>query len=148
MGKFRCLMIQSIKYAPYITMMCIALSYFELLYAYTFDMYIEYDGYYEYNLPLTENIFSICNYDWYPLLILFCASRALQFCMYHTIPIAYLAFNLVLKSYFNNILIEEYFVPYLISINILTITVIAISVALHIKQLRNDRRGNKTTSTE
>lgn len=139
-------MIQSIKFAPYITMLCIALSYIELLYAYTFDLTIECGDYYEYYTPLKENVFSICNYDWYSVLILFCASRVMDFCMYHVIPIGFMAINLIFKTYLNNVIIDDYFVPYIISINIFTIAVIAVLVTLHVKQLRRDRRTNKTTS--
>lgn len=116
--KVRIVLIHVGKIVPFLICFLVLISYSEDLFAMTRDDYVSFHSYVIPNKPISWFIGSYFEYNMQTLVIITIISYAIQACKWNKHAIAYLAFQLYEKDYFNTHIYDNNVYYFVIAINI------------------------------
>lgn len=104
---FRRLLIRLGKVIPFVFAFIVACSHIETIYAIMNDYYIiDTDGYYTYNVPISDYVGSIVYIDCFDVLLLYILAVALEFCWRNILSVHYLLLNLAVRTILSNFFLD------------------------------------------
>jgi len=96
---FRKLLIRLGKVIPFVFAFIVVISHIESIYAIlNDDIILDLEGYYSYNVPISNYIGNIVYIDWFDVLLLYILGIALEFCKYNFRAVHYLLLNLAVRT--------------------------------------------------
>lgn len=105
---FRKLLIRVGKVIPFIFAFIVVISHIESIFAIlNDDIILDFEGYYTYNVPISNYIGSIVYIDWFDVLLLYVLAVALEFCWRNMLAVHYLLLNLAVRTLVERVYIES-----------------------------------------
>jgi hypothetical protein len=105
---FRKLLIRLGKVIPFIFAFIVVISHIESIYAIlNDDIILDMEGYYSYNVPISNYIGNIVYIDWFDVLLLYVLAVALEFCWRNMLAVHYLLLNLAVRTLVEHFYIES-----------------------------------------
>ena len=96
---FRKLLIRVGKVIPFVFAFIVVISHVESIYAIlNDDIILDLEGYYSYNVPISNYIGNIVYIDWFDVLLLYILAIALEFCWRNMLAVHYLLLNLGVRA--------------------------------------------------
>lgn len=135
---FRKLLIRIGKVIPFVFAFIVVISHIESIYAIlNDDIILDLEGYYSYNVPISNYIGSIVYIDWFDVLLLYILAVALEFCWRNMLAVHYLLLNLAVRT-----LVEHFYIESGIVVGIASFMALAGLYCVHggIKVLTNSQK--------
>lgn len=105
---FRKLLIRIGKVIPFVFAFIVVISHIESIYAIlNDDIILDLEGYYSYNVPISNYIGNIVYIDWFDVLLLYVLAVALEFCWRNMLSVHYLLLNLAVRTLVEHFYIES-----------------------------------------
>jgi glutaminase len=105
---FRKLLIRVGKVIPFVFAFIVVISHIESIYAVlNDDIILDLEGYYTYNVPISNYIGNIVYIDWFDVLLLYILAIALEFCWRNMLAVHYLLLNLAVRTLVEHFYIES-----------------------------------------
>jgi glutaminase len=105
---FRKLLIRVGKVIPFVFAFIVVISHIESIFAIlNDDIVLDFEGYYTYNVPISNYIGNIVYIDWFDVLLLYILAVALEFCWRNMLAIHYLLLNLAVRTLVEHFYIES-----------------------------------------
>jgi len=105
---FRKLLIRVGKVIPFVFAFIVVVSHIESVYAIlNDDIILDLEGYYSYNVPISNYIGNIVYIDWFDVLLLYVLAVALEFCWRNMLAVHYLLLNLAVRTLVEYFYIES-----------------------------------------
>ena len=105
---FRKLLIRVGKIIPFVFAFIVMVSHIETAYAVLNDnIVLDMEGYYTYDVPISNYIGNIVYIDWFDVLLLYILGVALEFCKYNMRAVHYLLLNLAVRTLVEHFYIES-----------------------------------------
>ena len=105
---FRKLLIRVGKVIPFVFAFIVVISHIESIFAIlNDDIILDLEGYYTYNVPISNYIGSIIYIDWFDVLLLYVLAVALEFCWRNMLAVHYLLLNLAVRTLVEHFYIES-----------------------------------------
>ena len=105
---FRKLLIRIGKVIPFVFAFIVVISHIESIYAIlNDDIILDLEGYYSYNVPISNYIGNIVYIDWFDVLLLYVLAVALEFCWRNMLAVHYLLLNLAVRTLVEHFYIES-----------------------------------------
>lgn len=105
---FRKLLIRIGKVIPFVFAFIVVISHIESIYAIlNDDIILDLEGYYSYNVPISNYIGNIVYIDWFDVLLLYVLAVALEFCWRNMLAVHYLLLNLAIRTLVEHFYIES-----------------------------------------
>ena len=105
---FRKLLIRIGKVIPFVFAFIVIISHIESIYAIlNDDIILDLEGYYSYNVPISNYIGNIVYIDWFDVLLLYVLAVALEFCWRNMLAVHYLLLNLAVRTLVEHFYIES-----------------------------------------
>ena len=96
---FRKILIRTGKVIPFVFAFIVAASHVESIYAIlSNNIVIDLEGYYSYDVPISNYIGNIVYIDWFDVLLLYVLAVALEFCWRNMLSVHYLLLNLGVRA--------------------------------------------------
>ena len=96
---FRKLLIRVGKVIPFVFAFIVVISHIESIFAIlNDDIILDLEGYYTYNVPISNYIGNIVYIDWFDVLLLYVLAVALEFCWRNMLAVHYLLLNLAVRT--------------------------------------------------
>lgn len=105
---FRKLLIRVGKVIPFVFAFIVVISHIESIFAIlNDDIILDFEGYYTYNVPISNYIGNIVYIDWFDVLLLYVLAVALEFCWRNMLAVHYLLLNLAVRTLVEHFYIES-----------------------------------------
>ena len=105
---FRKLLIRVGKVIPFVFAFIVVISHIESIFAIlNDDIVLDFEGYYTYNVPISNYIGNIVYIDWFDVLLLYVLAVALEFCWRNMLAVHYLLLNLAVRTLVEHFYIES-----------------------------------------
>lgn len=105
---FRKLLIRVGKVIPFVFAFIVVISHIESIFAIlNDDIILDFEGYYTYNIPISNYIGNIVYIDWFDVLLLYVLAVALEFCWRNMLAVHYLLLNLAVRTLVEYFYIES-----------------------------------------
>lgn len=105
---FRKLLIRVGKVIPFVFAFIVVISHIESIFAIlNDDIILDLEGYYTYNVPISNYIGNIVYIDWFDVLLLYVLAVALEFCWRNMLAVHYLLLNLAVRTLVEHFYIES-----------------------------------------
>lgn len=105
---FRKLLIRVGKVIPFVFAFIVVISHIESIFAIlNDDIVLDFEGYYTYNVPISNYIGNIVYIDWFDVLLLYILAVALEFCLRNMLAVHYLLLNLAVRTLVEHFYIES-----------------------------------------
>ena len=105
---FRKLLIRVGKVIPFVFAFIVVISHIESIFAIlNDDIILDLEGYYTYNVPISNYIGNIVYIDWFDVLLLYVLAVALEFCWRNMLAVHYLLLNLAVRTLVEHFCIES-----------------------------------------
>ena len=105
---FRKLLIRVGKVIPFVFAFIVVISHIESIFAIlNDDIVLDFEGYYTYNVPISNYIGNIVYIDWFDVLLLYVLAVALEFCWRNMLAVHYLLLNLAIRTLVEHFYIES-----------------------------------------
>lgn len=105
---FRKLLIRVGKVIPFVFAFIVVISHIESIFAIlNDDIVLDFEGYYTYNVPISNYIGNIVYIDWFDVLLLYVLAVALEFCWRNMLAVHYLLLNLAIRTLVEHVYIES-----------------------------------------
>ena len=105
---FRKLLIRVGKVIPFVFAFIVVISHIESIFAIlNDDIVLDFEGYYTYNVPISNYIGNIVYIDWFDVLLLYVLAVALEFCWRNMLAVHYLLLNLAVRTLVEHSYIES-----------------------------------------
>jgi hypothetical protein len=105
---FRKLLIRVGKVIPFVFAFIVVISHIESIFAIlNDDIILDLEGYYTYNVPISNYIGNIVYIDWFDVLLLYILAIALEFCWRNMLAVHYLLLNLAVRTLVEHFYIES-----------------------------------------
>jgi len=105
---FRKLLIRVGKVIPFVFAFIVVISHIESIFAIlNDDIVLDFEGYYTYNVPISNYIGNIVYVDWFDVLLLYVLAVALEFCWRNMLAVHYLLLNLAVRTLVEHVYIES-----------------------------------------
>ena len=104
---FRKLLIRVGKVIPFVFAFIVVISHIESIYAIlNDDIILDLEGYYTYNVPISNYIGNIVYIDWFDVLLLYILAIALEFCWRNMLAVHYLLLNMAVRTLVEHVYVE------------------------------------------
>ena len=105
---FRKLLIRVGKVILFVFAFIVVISHIESIFAIlNDDIILDFEGYYTYNVPISNYIGNIVYIDWFDVLLLYVLAVALEFCWRNMLAVHYLLLNLAVRTLVEYFYIES-----------------------------------------
>ena len=105
---FRKILIRVGKVIPFVFAFIVVISHIESIFAIlSDDIILDLEGYYTYNVPISNYIGNIVYIDWFDVLLLYVLAVALEFCWRNMLAVHYLLLNLAVRTLVERVYIES-----------------------------------------
>ena len=105
---FRKLLIRVGKVIPFVFAFIVVISHIESIFAIlNDDIVLDFEGYYTYNVPISNYIGNTVYIDWFDVLLLYVLAVALEFCWRNMLAVHYLLLNLAVRTLVEHFYIES-----------------------------------------
>ena len=105
---FRKLLIRVGKVIPFVFAFIVVISHIESIFAILKDdIILDLEGYYTYNVPISNYIGNIVYIDWFDVLLLYVLAVALEFCWRNMLAVHSLLLNLAVRTLVEHFYIES-----------------------------------------
>lgn len=111
---FRKLLIRIGKIIPFVFAFIVVISHVESICAIlNDDIILDLEGYYSYNVPISNYIGNIVYVDWFDVFLLYILAIALEFCKYNMRAVHFLLLNLFIRA-----LLEHFYLDTLVVVHL------------------------------